>query len=224
MERPEPFSSLLEKARAGDREALNALAGTYSKVLGFWIFSKLGKRLRTKAGAEDLVQEVLFQAFKGIGGFRGDGEGAFWTWLKTIALRAIRREALRLESSGGDPASGPRPGSVRSREVPLDLETLLAAHKTSPSEGMRRDERFDHLQRALDSLAPDHRQVILLASVDLLPLREVARRMDRSPDAVSMLLLRAMKKLRAAYGRIESTDSFSLPRERSLKDPDERSR
>jgi RNA polymerase sigma factor (sigma-70 family) len=64
------------------------------------------------------------------------------------------------------------------------------------------------LQRALESLSPDHREVILLARVEGLSMKEIAERLHRSPNAVVQLLWRALKKLRDAFGE---TESLHLP-------------
>ena len=62
-----------------------------------------------------------------------------------------------------------------------------AASTVSPSRALRRHERLDRLQEALDSLSPDHRQVIVLARLKGLRIKEIAERMDRSPNAVALL-------------------------------------
>ena len=82
---------------------------------------------------------------------------------------------------------------------------------------MGRAERFDRLKVALDTLKPDHREVILLARIRRLPIEDVAKRMGRSPDAVGHLLRRAIQKLKISFG---DTDSFRLP-DRSLLDEEE---
>ena len=78
---------------------------------------------------------------------------------------------------------------------------------------MRRDERFERLESALNCLTKDHREVIIFARIQGLPIKEIAERMSRSPDAVSMLLLRALRELKSYFG---STESFHLP-QRSLE-------
>ena len=74
--------------------------------------------------------------------------------------------------------------------------------------GLRRKERFDRLQEALKKLSPDHRQVILLARIEGLPMAQIAERMNRSPKAVHQLLWRALQNLRTTFGE---TESFRLP-------------
>ncbi|HAK96178.1 MAG TPA: hypothetical protein DCM87_14590, partial [Planctomycetes bacterium] len=78
----------------------------------------------------------------------------------------------------------------------------------SPSRAARREERFDRLEGALARLPEEHRQVIRLARIEGLPIAEIAVRMNRSAAAVSMLLSRALKRLREGFG---DTESMSLP-------------
>ena len=82
------------------------------------------------------------------------------------------------------------------------------ASDVSPSKGLRRHERFDRLQTALDSLSEDHRTVLRLAHLKGLKTREIAESMNRSPEAVRQLLWRALKQLR---GRFDDTESLGLP-------------
>ena len=81
---------------------------------------------------------------------------------------------------------------------------------------MQREERFERLEKALDSLAREYRKVIHLVSVRNLSMREAAERMARSPEAVSMLQPRALRKLRVVYGRADS-ERLHLPHDRSLE-------
>ena len=77
-----------------------------------------------------------------------------------------------------------------------------------PSRVMRRGERFDRFERALQSLSPDQRHVVELARLEGTPIKEIARQMKRTPDAVSQLLCRALKNMKDAIG---DTESLGLP-------------
>jgi RNA polymerase sigma-70 factor (ECF subfamily) len=85
--------------------------------------------------------------------------------------------------------------------------------EASGGTSLRRDERFDRLQAALDELDPDSRKVIVLARIEGLPIKEVAKRMGRSPNATSILLYRAAIKLKERFG---DTESLSLPLRRPV--------
>ena len=88
------------------------------------------------------------------------------------------------------------------------LECEPPGDEPSPSRSMRRGERFDRLEAALDNLSPDQRQVVELARLRGMPIKEIASRMQRSPDAVSHLLSRALKNLKETFG---DTESLALP-------------
>ena len=64
------------------------------------------------------------------------------------------------------------------------------------------------LQEAVDSLTGDYREVIHLSRIEGLPMREVAHRMGRSPEAAQKLFGRAPRKLRERLG---DTESLYLP-------------
>jgi RNA polymerase sigma factor (sigma-70 family) len=73
---------------------------------------------------------------------------------------------------------------------------------TTPSVVFTRREELDRLERALDKLKGEHRQVILLAKIEGLSYQHIGRRLNRSPEAVGMLLSRAMLALIKAFERI----------------------
>lgn len=202
MERPASNTEqLIRRAGQGDREAFDRLAGIYRERLLALVRTWLGPSLRSKVAPEDVAQETFLRAFRWIARFeRGDGE-AFFRWLGGIARNVLHESSRR-----------------HGRNVLLALDDELPAVGVSQSKASERDERFERLQAALDSLSADHRTVILLARVDRLPLAEVARRMERSPEAVSQLLWRALRKLKESFG---STDSFHLP-DRRLRDREDR--
>ena len=138
-----------------------------------------------------LVQEALAWAFKSIHKLEWRGEEAFDRWLCSIAKHVLLKAAAR-----------------ENRQPELRLEHEVVGNDPSPSKGLRREERFSRLERALRDLSDDHRQVIRLARIEGVPVKEIAERMGRTPDAVSQLLIRALRKLRESFG---DTESLSLP-------------
>ena len=113
-------------------------------------------------------------------------------------------------TTGGQLAAGTDGTTPRNLAVngTGQLEVDIAASGVSPSKAERRNERFDRFEAALKQLSPDYRQAILLARIEGLSIEEVARRMKRSPNAVSHILLRALRKLRETFG---DTQSLNLP-------------
>ncbi len=197
MTSSDPTHRLLEKAKAGDRAAFDELAGRFKPRIEHFIRSQLGTRLGRAVEVDDVLQETLFKAFRAIGTFEWRDEDSFVHWLGVIAENTIRHAARDVKQAPEIP-------------LPAEIETADESHGTL----LRRDERFDRLQGALDALDPVFRKVIVLARIEGLPVKEVARRIGRSPNATSILLYRAAIKLKEIFG---DTESLSLPR-RSLQD------
>lgn len=191
MKAQDPTEALVNRVRGGDRTGFEELVEKYQGRLERWIRSRLSGGIEQKLGVGDVVQETFLKAFKSLDRFEWRDEDSFLRWLNRIALNVIR-EAARREN----------------RRLIIPLEEDVEAKGPTQSEDLRRRERFGRLKAALDTLSPDHRQVIVLARLKRLPMKEVARRMGRTPEAATQLLWRAMKKLKASFG---DTESLHLP-------------
>ena len=186
--------SLVVRAQQGDRTAFTGLMERHRDSLVAAVTSRLGSHLRKRIDAHDVLQETALRAFARIEHFQWLGPESFSRWLHRIAVNVIRELAKRERRIVLIPRSG---------DVPHDGVTQGTA--------MRRNERFDRLRRALDTLSSDYRQVIVLARLERLHMKEVARRMERSPEAATQLLWRAMQQLKTTFG---TTDSLHLPHRR----------
>ena len=191
MEAENRTEALVQKAKEGDRAAFRRLAQRYEARLLRLVRSRLGSGLDQKIDASDVVQDTFLRALEALGGFWWQGEDSFFRWLTRIATNSLRQTARR-----------------QKRMIIVPLLDRVEANSLTQSRALRRHERFDRLQEALDELSREHRQVILLARVERLPMKEVARRMRRTTAATSQLLWRAMKSLREHFG---DTESLHLP-------------
>ena len=183
--------ALVERAQRNDPKAFEALVACHRDELEQLIRCRIGTTLRGSVEVDDVFQETLTWAFRSLPSFRWQGEGSFGRWLAGIAGHAILKAARR-----------------ERRGRPLELVRDVPAPGVSPSTALRRTERFERLEAALAKLSPDHRQVILLARIEGLAVREIAQRMERSEDAVMQLISRALKKLKQGFGE---TESWTLP-------------
>ena len=195
MTSSERTETTLDKARQGDRSAFDAVIEACRVELEGHIQRRVGASLRAHVECEDVLQETCKRAWKGIATFRGRNSRALFAWLKTIAERSIV-----------DFANRHRHANAEVIYLPEFQEPSQA--ESSPSRVLRREERFARLREALDSLSPDHRQVVLLVRIQGLRIREAAERMNRTPNAVMKLLTRALEKLKEAFG---DTESLHLP-------------
>ena len=80
--------------------------------------------------------------------------------------------------------------------VPLDAGGIdVPASVRSALSAAVLNEQAERLGAALEAMAPDHREVIVLRKLEELSFKDVAARMGRSEDACRMLLARAMVAL-----------------------------
>jgi len=138
------------------------------------------------------VQETLLRAFQSMDVFRGTDEQTLLSWLLSIAEHLIWNASQKRSF----------------REAPLSLE--VASEAVSASKRLRREERLQRLEESLSRLKPEQREAILLVKIEGLAVKEVARRMGRSEEAVRQLISRGVRELRGKFGE---TESLHLPEE-----------
>lgn len=182
----EDGTSIIRRARDGSREALNVVFDRYGGRLHALIRARLGPHLRRRLESRDILQATLLKGFQDIDLFEDSGSGSLMAWLGTIAQNEIRDQAKFYRRQKRDYA----------RETGIDSKADRVA-QTVHSEASRLQLRDDarRLERAMDALSDDHREVILLRSFEELTFPEVGKRLNRSPDACRMLYARAMAAL-----------------------------
>ena len=179
-------TALLARARDGSREALNELYARYGRRLLGLIRLRMGRGLRNRLDSADILQATLLRSFERIGQFEGEAGGSFMAWLGRIAENEIRDRADYHGRQRRDAA----------RAAPLDAAAqAVTSHLRAAVSQLIADEERARLERAIEALEEDHREVILLRKFEELGWAEVAARMGRSEDACRMLLSRAMVAL-----------------------------
>src|SRR5688572_3175351 len=73
--------SLLQRAKAGDHEALEILFARHLPALRRWASGRLPRWARDVADTQDLVQDTALQVFKRIETFEPRGDGALHAYL-----------------------------------------------------------------------------------------------------------------------------------------------
>lgn len=172
-------ADLLVRARTGDGEAFRLLLEPHQKSL-----CQLARRVAGDAHwAEDLLQETLIRAVRGIGGYRG--EGSFRTWLYSILVR------LASEPKRWRRAETPPPLTV---EVP-DVLAL------DPADLAFTRELGDRLDEAMERLPQRQRLALHLRAVEGLDYDRIASVLDCKAGAARMLVLEARRRVMERLGR-----------------------
>jgi len=203
----EETGSLVDRAKAGDAEALNALFARYHRLMVEIARRKLGSRLRLKEEPDDLAQTTFREATRDFGNYRYRGEGSLVRWLVQILQNKIRDRAEFYGATKRDLGRERAMESAPKGEFEA-LPTLEPESRDlSVTMQVQRDENYEHLRRALAELTPEHREAIALVFFQGLPLREAGEAMGgRSEDAVRMMLKRAEVKLGEILGRTIGKD------------------
>jgi len=176
-------ADLLEEARAGSGEALETLLERHEARL-----YRFARRLcRHREDAEDVLQESLLAAARGLPGFRG--ASSIGTWLYTIARSFCIKKRRR--------------SVFAPTEVSLDTEASVAARGVAdparrPDEELEASRLETALEREIVRLDRPYREVLLLRDVEGLSSAEVARVTGLSVAAVKTRLHRARARLREA--------------------------
>lgn len=173
-------TSLLERARAGDSAAIEALFARCIPPLQRWARGRLPQWARDMADTHDVVQDAIVQTFKRIETFDARGEGALQAYLRQAVMNRIRDHIRRV---GRRPATG-------------ELDTAQEDPGPSPLEQAVGQEAIDRYEAALARLSETDRELIV-ASIELgynyEQLAEATGR--RSADAARKAARRALIKL-----------------------------
>lgn len=186
---------LVLRASQGEPLPLEQLLERYLPRLRAFVRAEIDAQQRLGESAADLVQSTCRELLQAGPDFTWQGEARFRSWLFTAARNKIRMRLRHQRTL--------KRQHVRDADADVDrlVDPVAAAH--SPSREAIGHEANQTMQRALDSLLPDQREVIALARLAGLPIPEVARLMERSENAVRTLLSRSLVALAAAIDRLE---------------------
>jgi len=162
----------------------------------------MGREIRSKLDSMDLVQDAFVSALEDLGDFTYKNEGDFLRWLSKIAENRIRDHLDKLHA---DKRNIRREVPLHNR-VPTTEGRFVGAPEpvatTTPSAIISKREELDKLEKAIDKLRPEYREVIVLKKIEGLSYKEIGDRLGISTDAVGMLVSRAMVALIGAFEKI----------------------
>ena len=183
---PESTFSLLERARAGDEQAIERLFARHLQPLQRWASGRLPKWARDLADTDDLVQDTLLKTFKRIERFEPRRVGALQAYLRNAVLNRLRDELRR---------NGRRPAST-------NLDSIDVEAGESPLEQAIGREVVAAYEQALERLRPEEREAII-ARVELgYSYDELAVMLDKpTADAARKAAERALVRLAEAMKR-----------------------
>lgn len=168
---------LVVRCQTGDGEAFAELVAAYTPRLRYYVRKLLGPA----ADADDLLQDVWFAVFRAVP--RLADPAAFPAWVYRIA----RDRALR-ELRGRTRIPDPLPDANEIGEPDDDAEEFTADDAAA-------------VHAALDTLAPDHREVLVLRFLEEMSYEAIAGVVGGPVGTVRSRLHYAKRALRRALER-----------------------
>jgi RNA polymerase sigma-70 factor (ECF subfamily) len=179
---------LVRSAVAGDDGAFHALVDRHAKAL-FRVALSLS---RNRADAEDLFQETLVAAFRGLKNFAG--RSSVKTWLLKILTRQAykswtrakhRRTTLSIDAMDEQrPSNGAADGALTTQGATDDIER-----------------RID-VMALLQNLTDPHREVLVLREIQGLSYDEIAEVLGVPRGTVESRLFRARAEFRERFAGV----------------------
>jgi RNA polymerase sigma-70 factor (ECF subfamily) len=171
-------AGLLRAVARGDESAFARVYDRYSPIL----LGLLLRILRSRAEAEDVLQEVFLQVWQQARSF-DESRGRAFTWLVTLArsraidrLRAVDSRERAAQRSAEDGVQAPQ------TRVPAEEEAILA-------------ERAEVVRSALGELPEEQRQVLVLAYLEGMSQSEIAAAKNQPLGTVKTRTRAGLKKL-----------------------------
>ena len=180
---PSPASpsddELLAAAQQGDSTAVEALLERHEKSI-----YRFGLRMcGSEAEAQDVLQETLLAAFKGLPSFRGDAELSTWLYqvARSFCVKSRRRHV-------GEPAVMASLDDAAVRET--------ASGAASAEARVHAQQIGQAISASLLGLSDTHREAIVLKDVEGLSAEAIAKILGEDVAAVKSRIHRARVELR----------------------------
>ncbi len=180
-------SGLIRRVHDGNADAFYELVRPYERA----VFLAALSIVKNDADAEEVAQEAVLKAFKGLSRFRQ--EAKFSTWLIQITINEAKmklRKDRRHRYESMDEGQQNDEGDY----VPKDF----ADWREIPLEALEQRDLREALTKALESLPEKYRTVLILRDVQQLSINETAKALGLSEANVKTRLSRARLQMRDA--------------------------
>lgn len=195
---PERLRATIRAAGAGRNQAYQEVLAAYGPRLYGYFY----RATRSRHEAEDLLGEVMLRLVSRLADY--DERGRFEPWLFRIASNLLRdriRRARVRPAMTSLEAERPGGGSL--------IETVRGQAR-APDADLRHEEMSRALNRALQKLDEQSRQMVLLRHFGEMSFREIADIFQCPVGTVLAKVHRALKALRAVLEKDDERDARRL--------------
>jgi RNA polymerase sigma-70 factor (ECF subfamily) len=174
-------TALVAAAKAGDRQAFEALVRRYRKRIYALALHIVGRA----SEADDIAQEVFLKAYRALPQF--EGRSQFFTWVYRMAVNRSLNARRDRSRRGEDPFEDPR----------VELAVAVDA-RDNPGLAAELRQTYARLLRALDSLPAEMRTTVILVSLQGFSHGEVGVIQKVSEGTIAWRMHEARRRLHAA--------------------------
>jgi RNA polymerase sigma-70 factor, ECF subfamily len=187
-EKGEEERQLVRLAQSGEEAAFEELIRRHQQR----VFGLVSGILRRREDVEDVVQQVFLKVFVSLKRF--DQRAAFSTWLYKISVNEcwdyLRKKKVRPLVYEAD----------LSEEQVSRLDGVVSAAQP-PASSSDRAEARDLLERMMEKLPEQDRELLVLKEVEGFSVQELAEILDLNVNTVKVRLFRARARLMDVYRR-----------------------
>lgn len=190
---------LMQLAESGDDSAAQRLLVRHCERLHRTVAVRMDDRLKARFDPSDVVQEAFIEASRKLPAYLKERPLPFYPWLRRIALEQLvdlRRRHLHTEARS---VARETHWKVSDESI-AELAQQLAGSGTSPSGRLVRSETRNRVRMALEKLAADDRELLLMRHLEQLRVAEIAAVLQLTEPAVKSRLRRALERLHNALG------------------------
>ena len=184
---------LVERVRAGDKQAFGLLVEKYRRKL----LRLLYRMVRDPDEIEDIAQETFIKAYKALPQFRGDA--AFYTWLYRIGVNTAKNH-LAAKGRGMRTLSDQ---ALNDEDEPD--ERLMAQDISTPESELLSKQVAYAVNEAVDALPEELRRAITLREIEGMSYEEIADAMSCPIGTVRSRIFRAREAIAAKLRPILGT-------------------
>ncbi|NIN00445.1 MAG: sigma-70 family RNA polymerase sigma factor [candidate division Zixibacteria bacterium] len=169
---------LIARAQEGDSHSFDLLVRRYQRKIYFLAY----RMVKNHDAADDVAQETFIKAYFAIKSFRIGY--SFYTWLYRICMNLsinfLKRQKLFIPES-----------QFEEQVSPLEKE----ASGADPSSQLALKEIESKIEKAIDSLPPKYKAVLVLRLYEDMSYEEIARTLKISAGTVMSRLFRARERM-----------------------------
>lgn len=190
--------TLLAAARDGDADAVNRLLEKHRDPVRRLVEMRLDRKVRRRVDVSDVVQEVMIDANARLQKYLDNPAMAFHLWVRQIASDRIidtyRRHRASAKRNMDREQSMTVPG--RADQSTRELAAAILDPELTPAAAATHREIAQQIERVIDRLNDQDREVILMRHYEHLSNQEVAAVLGLTSPAASMRYLRAIRRMR----------------------------